>query len=357
MDIQRQKADAKRRAKRIALYEKKLKWTLDHLNSGRYYGDPEWVPDHLAILAHQFKDVHDFVKVSFSVQEGVMSLTYVRCPDQITQATKLDGRWVLVTNQPRERGQTKVDHMDWMWCVYKNHRHVERRMRNLKSDLPIRPIYLHRDDAIIAFCFVCVIALTVYTLIERDCQANPVLVEAGLRTTDEVLNVLGGFCVSVHLTPSGYEVFWSDTPTEKQKLIWRQLQIPDPGTRMPDVRPASWKADSTQNSAFLGVRRQLADTRYSSRPSNRGFDHSILSLLDGSAPHIWIGKVLIAIYLFCYAENECKILHFAGFVKCAYHTGRAYPGRGPLPRWCAINLTALFVASRAHGFPGARVDL
>jgi transposase len=257
LDTQRQKADAKRRAKRIKLYEKELKWTLDHLNSGRYYGDPEWVPDHLAVLAHQFKDVRDFVKVSFSVQactersrsEGVMSLTYERCSDQIAQAAKLDGRWVLVTNQPCQSGQAKVDHMDWMWCVYKNHRHVERRMRNLKSDLPIRPIYLHRDDAIVAFCFVCVIALMVYTLIERDCQANPVLVEAGLRTTDEVLNVLGGFCVSVHLTSSGYEVFWPDTPTEKQKLIWRQLQIPDPGTRIPDVRPASQEANSTRNSA------------------------------------------------------------------------------------------------------------
>jgi len=259
LDIQRQKADAKRRAKRIALYEEKLKWTLDHLNKGRYYGDPEWVSDHLAVLADQFKDVCDFVKVSFSVHactersrsEGVMSLTYERRPDQIAQAAKRDGRWVLVTNQPRERGQTKVDLMDWMWCVYKNHRHVERRMRNLKSDLPIRPIYLHRDDAIIAFCFVCVIALTVYTLIERDCQANPVLVEAGLRTTDEVLNVLGGFCVSVHLTPSGYEVFWPDTSTEEQKLIWRQLQIPDPGTRMPDVHPASQEADSARNSTFF----------------------------------------------------------------------------------------------------------
>ena len=128
-------------------------------------------------------------------------------------------------------------------------------MRNLKSDLPIRPIYLHRDDAIVALCFVSVIALMVYTLIERDCRADPVLVEAGLRTTDEVLSVLGGFCVGVHLMPSGYEVFWPDTPTEKQKLIWRQLQIPDPVTRMPDVRPASQEADLTPKPAsFLSSR-------------------------------------------------------------------------------------------------------
>jgi hypothetical protein len=183
------------------------------------------------------------VKVDFTVQAGKMSLAYRRRPTRIAEAAKLDGRWVLVTNQRREAGQLLTDYLDWMCSVYKSHRHVERRMRNLKSDLPIRPIYLHRDDAIVALCFVSVVALMVYTLIERDCQANPVLVEAGLRTTDEVLNVLGGFCVSVHLTPSGYEVFWPDTPTEKQKLIWRQLRVSDPGTRVPDVHPASQEAD------------------------------------------------------------------------------------------------------------------
>jgi ubiquinone/menaquinone biosynthesis C-methylase UbiE len=98
--------------------------------------------------------------------------------------------------------------MDWMPGVYKNHCHVERRMRNLKSDLPIRPIYLHRDDAIVALCFVCVVALMVYTPIERDCQSNPALAEAGLTTTDQVLEALTSFCLTVFCTPSGYEVFW-----------------------------------------------------------------------------------------------------------------------------------------------------
>ena len=305
LDTARQEADAKRRTHLIEAYEKELKWTLDHLGKGRYHGDHEWVSGRLANLAHQFKAVCDFVRVNFTARNGVMSLSYCRRPSKIAKAARLDGRWVLVTNQRREAGQSLVDYMDWMRGVYKNHRHVERRMRNLKSDLPIRPIYLHRDDAIVALCFVSVVALMVYTLIERDCQANPVLVEAGLRTTDEVLNVLGGFCVSVHLTPSGYEVFWPDTPTEKQKLIWLQLQIPDPGTRMPDVRPASQEADLTRNSAsffdFGGSQRIHSAAR---GLPNHGFEHSSLSLLDGSAPQIWIGKVLIATYLFCYAENQ-----------------------------------------------------
>ena len=144
----------------------------------------------------------------------------------------------------------------------------------------------------------------VYTLIERDCQANPAMVEAGLRTTDEVLNVLGGFCVSVHLMPSGYEVFWPDTPTEKQKLIWRQLQVSDPGTRMPDVRPASQEAGLTPKSASFESEGDLRIHRANRGSSHRGFGCSNLPLVDGPAPQIWIGKVLIATYLFCYAENE-----------------------------------------------------
>ena len=310
LDTKRQRTDAKRRRKRIEAYESKLKLTLCRLHKRNYYHDPEWVAGHLADLAHEFKDVRTLVKVDFAVQDETMSLAYERRPDRIAEAAKLDGRWVLVTNQRREQGQhctephgtvSRTDYMDWMWTVYKNHRHVERRMRNLKSDLPIRPIYLHRDDAIVALCFVGIVALMIYTLVERDCQADPVLVEAGLRTTDEVLNVLGGYCVGVHLTPSGYEVFWPDTPTKKQNLIWRQLQIPDPGTRVPDVRQASPKADSMPKSASFSISATIC--RYHDL-SHCGFGCSNLPLVGDPAPQFLIGKVLVAIYLFCYAENK-----------------------------------------------------
>lgn len=239
LDAARQEADARRRTQRVQAYEAQLDWVRDHLNQGRFYGDPEWVAGHLADLASDFKDVRDFVAVTFTEQEEVMALDYQRRSDRIAQAARLDGKWVLVTNQPPEPGQSRVDYMDWMWRVYKNHCHVERRMRNLKSDLPIRPLYVHRDDAIVALCFVSVVALMLYTLIERDCQANPTLVEVGLTTTDQLLAALAGFCLTLFCTRSGYEVFWLDTPTGAQQLIWQQLGLPDPGTRVPVVRPAA----------------------------------------------------------------------------------------------------------------------
>jgi hypothetical protein len=238
LDTARQTADAARRLSRIQAYETQLDRVRQHLNKGRFYNDPQWVVGHLADLAQQFKDVTVFVQVIFTQEDGVMALDYQRRLDKIAKAAHLDGKWVLVSNQPCLPGQSTVDYLDWMWRVYKNHRQVERRMRNMKSDLPIRPIYVHRDDAIVALCFVSVVALMLYTLIERDCQANPALVEAGLTTADQALGALASFCLTVVLTPSGWEVFWPDTPNETHQLIWRQLRLPDPGTRLPVARPA-----------------------------------------------------------------------------------------------------------------------
>ena len=236
LDPERQEADAIRRQKRIQFYQTQLDWVQDRLNKGKYYGDPDWVAGKLSDLTAQFKDVRDFVKVTFSRKKETMTLSYQLRPDKIAQAAQLDGRWMLVTNQPPEADQSTLDYLDWMVSVYKNHRHIERRMRNLKSDLPIRPIYAHRDEVILPLCFVCILALMVYTLIERDCQANPALVEVGLITTDQLLAALAGHCLTVFYTLSGYQLFWFDTPTETQILIWAQFELPNPGESAPIVR-------------------------------------------------------------------------------------------------------------------------
>ncbi len=239
LDTARQTAEAAQRLRRLQAYEDQLAWVRDHLNKGRFYGDPAWVTQHLAALAQQFQDVAACVQVTFSSPAaGDLSLTYAQQPAKIAKAAQWDGKWVLVTNQPRLAGQSSVDYLDWMWRVYKNHSHIERRMRNLKSALPIRPLYLHRDEALVALCFVSVLALMLYTLIERDCQNTPALVEAGLTSTDRVLDTLASCNLTVLRTPSGWEVFWLDTPTASQQLIGQQLRWVELALRLPVARPA-----------------------------------------------------------------------------------------------------------------------
>lgn len=201
---------------------------------------------HLGDLVCHYKDVRDLIRVTFSQPDEQMMLVYHRLPQRIAKAARLDGKWALVTNQPLERGHSPVAYMDWMVAVYHNHRHVERRMRNLKSNLPIRPLYVHRDDETVALCFASLLALTIYTLIERDVQADPVLAAQGLRTTDTLLAATSGWGLSAFLTPSGYVCFWFDTLTPVQRLIRQRLHLIDPGTLVPRVRQNGYGDDMTR---------------------------------------------------------------------------------------------------------------
>lgn len=298
LDPERQQRDAASRQKRIQRYQSQLDWVQEHLNKGKYYGNPDWVAGKLADLAAEFKNVRDFVKVTFSQPEGVMKLTYQLRPHKIAQAAQLDGRWMLVTNQPPEPEQAPRDYLDWMVSVYKNHRHIERRMRNLKSDLPIRPLYAHRDEVIIPLCFVCVLALMVYTLIERDCQANPALIEAGLTTTDQLLAALAGHCLTVFETPSGYQVFWFDTPTDTQTLIWTQFGLPNPGTSAPRVRPLDQNGNTIGILLLLLVQKEGSGERMIVSPTRPPGEMDTFQ--TSYLPFFAIVKVLTL----CYAENK-----------------------------------------------------
>jgi transposase len=293
-----QQADAARRQGRLKAYQTELDLIGNRLNKGRYYNDPEWLAGRLADLAAEFKDVRQFVKVIFSQHDEVMSLTYHLCQAKIDQAAQLDGKWVLVTNQPPDPAQTKLDYMDWMLGVYKNHRHIERRMRNLKSDLPIRPIFAHRDEVIVALCFVCVLSLMLYTLIERACQAHPALLEVGLTTTDRLFNALSGFCLTVFFTPSGYQLFWFDTPTYTQTLLWQQLDIPIPGSSAPIVRPADQDGSYMAIPLLLLIQKGLVGETMALYPSLPSLLHSRLD--TGQSPYLpFFAIVKVLIVMLC----------------------------------------------------------
>jgi transposase len=239
LDEDKRQRDAAQRKRRIQEYESELDFCIAHLNKGRYYADPKWVAEHLRSLQEQYKAVSDCVRYRFAQQGAQMTLTYWRNEQAIAQAARLDGRWVLLSNQPLAPGQSQQAYMDWMLRIYKAHAGVERRMRNLKSDLPIRPLYVHRDDHIIGLCFASLLALTAYALLERDCKRSSELVTADLDTARKVLWIWWGYSVTGIEMPSAHEVLWQDTLTEQQRLTLTVLGIPDPGTRLPDGRQAT----------------------------------------------------------------------------------------------------------------------
>ena len=77
------------------------------------------------------------------------------------QAMQRDGRYLLVTN-------------DWslspqrMLALYRQKDGVEKRFMVSKSDLKVSPVYLHKDQRIQAMLLINMLALLVYSLLERQ---------------------------------------------------------------------------------------------------------------------------------------------------------------------------------------------
>jgi len=93
---------------------------------------------------------------------GKPTLSFKRNQETIEQAARTDGIYALATNIPGPLTTGKV------LRLYKDQEVVERRHRDLKQTLKVRPIFLHNDDRIYALISIVGIALLIFGLIETS---------------------------------------------------------------------------------------------------------------------------------------------------------------------------------------------
>src|SRR5207244_12104989 len=115
-------------------------------------------------------------------------------PEAINQAALTDGIYALATNQPGRLSAAKVLEL------YKGQQIVERRHRDYKQTLKVRPIFLHNDDRIYALTSIVGIALLIFGLIETELRKQldngeliPGLLPEGRAAKPTGRNVLAAF--------------------------------------------------------------------------------------------------------------------------------------------------------------------
>jgi transposase len=86
-------------------------------------------------------------------RNGKPTLSWQRNREAIEQAARTDGIYALATNIPGRLTAGQV------LRLYKDQEVVERRHRDLKQTLKVRPIFLHNDDRIYALISIVGIAL------------------------------------------------------------------------------------------------------------------------------------------------------------------------------------------------------
>jgi hypothetical protein len=191
---------------------------------GRHYKTRRAVDTRVAkILTGQ---VEGLIVTKTATRAGKPTLSYHRDHDAINAAARTDGIYALATNLPGRLSANRVLEL------YKAQQIVERRHRDYKQTLKVRPIFLHNDDRIHALVSLVGLALLIFGLIETELRKRlngdqlPGLLPEGRAAKPTGRNILSAFQgLGLTYTPDGIRL---DRLTATQRRILELLEIQPP---------------------------------------------------------------------------------------------------------------------------------
>jgi hypothetical protein len=192
---------------------------------GRYYKTREQVERRIGQIVGV--NTVGLIDVTVSTRDGQLTLAWQRNQEAINTAASFDGIYALATNIPGRITAGQV------LRLYKDQQIVERRHRDLKQTLKVRPIFLHNDDRVYALLSIVGISLLVFGLIEAQTRAAlgpeqqlPGLLPEGRAAKPTGRNILATFQgLGLTYTQTGIQL---DPLTDTQQHILDLLQIQPP---------------------------------------------------------------------------------------------------------------------------------
>ena len=192
---------------------------------GRHYKTKAQVDKRLMrVLA----PVDGLIEAESGERAGRPTLRFARNQNAIERAGRTDGITALATNIPGGVSAERV------LAIYKRQWTVERRHRDLKQTLRVRPIFLHNDDRIEALVSVVGLALLTFGLIEAELRKQlgderlPGLLPEGRSGPPTGRNILSAFQgLGITYTTTGIALDRL-TPTQRRILELLTIQPPWP---------------------------------------------------------------------------------------------------------------------------------
>lgn len=166
------------------------------------------------------------VDIELSSTDGQLTLTYQVHEERVAAAARLDGRYLLGTNQPELNAQE-------MLVRFKRQEVVERRFKTVKGPIQVRPLFLHKQERIAGLVFVTMLALLVYTLLEMLCR------RAGQHITARQVLKRFEFLAGTYIQFN--DGSWLKLPSalnETQQQLIDLLKFPSPGIYFQDTEAA-----------------------------------------------------------------------------------------------------------------------
>jgi hypothetical protein len=199
---------------------------------GRYYKTRRQVERRIGQIVGA--NLSGLIDIKVATLNGKLTLSWQRNQDAIDTAASFDGIYALATNLPGRISANQV------LGLYKDQQIVERRHRDLKQTLKVRPIFLHNDDRVYALLSIVGIALLIFGLIEAQTRAAlgadqqlPGLLPEGRAARPTGRNILAAF-QGLGLTYTHHGIAL-DALTDTQQHILDLLKIQSPWPQQPDL--------------------------------------------------------------------------------------------------------------------------
>src|SRR3954447_7977268 len=198
---------------------------------GRYYKTREQLERRIGQIIGV--NITGLIDVTVGTRKEKLTLTWQRNQDAIATARGFDGIYALATNLPGRITAGQV------LRLYKDQQIVERRHRDIKQTLKVRPIFLHNDDRVYALISIVGISLLLFGLIEARTRAAlgaeqqlPGLLPEGRAAKPTGRNILAAFQgLGLTNTHTGIQL---DRLTDTQQHILELLAIQPPWPQQAD---------------------------------------------------------------------------------------------------------------------------
>jgi transposase len=209
------KVDRTGREKRIQRLEKRLRELRAKLNK-RQYRRKRYVQDRLKTILKKNRFVQ-YLTISLRGETHKLQLLVWRNQRRIREDQKLDGKYIMLTNL---KDKTAPE----LLALYKSQSMIEWRIRCLKKYVKVRPIFLHRQERIKGLVFITVLALMVYSLLERIAHQHHLKL-----TAKSLLELFSDLRVIHHrIKNTSSPIGIVEDLSEEQRIVLNGLHLPHP---------------------------------------------------------------------------------------------------------------------------------
>jgi transposase len=208
----KEEKDRKNREKGIKKITDKLEHIFSNINKRKYKKREYTEEQTKKALTGKYKK---YIEYYLEENDEELSFDFWVIDDLVKEDSKMDGKYIIVTNVHE---YTKSQLLN----AYKSRFIVESRIRNMKSDIKVRPLFLQNDERIESLVFVTILALMVYSILETLCRRENINI-----TSRTLLEIFGKLSL-IKLVDNDGEILILEDLSYYQSEVLKRLRFPMP---------------------------------------------------------------------------------------------------------------------------------